>query len=435
MVFASGVARRGFDTQEEFSVDLISSGVRKTSSRFALAAMATCLLLGMTETASAHNGASDHQNNNHRHLCMWKSLSSVYSLETVTSYTGVYSRARSGNNLVCFGEPACSARHGCSPADDWYKRPSTHGTDPGSNPSPPYVSPPKPGEATASNPYPYNGCRPKEVRVLGTNVCRDPDYPGVTTQCPNAVDTFRVTSETTSEWTGRTVNMVVGRQDKNGPVDNERTNPDGYCNCLGSLSAFSKGGHAVCGPSDCENPLVANPDGTPGGQIKKICPPRAPVSSDQQDNNESPPYIRYYDDLVDGSDPLQTVDDDGQYSFLVESALPPIPGATRSPDRSDDWNRIVTSTQIVGLALYGNDQDGPMSCPFPVDDGHTVTFEWPDGISLTLPIEDDPVPFVSENGLRCVISIDQDVDVTYVGTPATVPEGEVRITFSPDIDG
>ena len=424
----------------------------------ALSLLAALAVVLMAPTAEAHNKVYGHQNGTHRHICMWHLNSQRWGLEQVTYYSGVYAVARSGNNLTCngFARPACYTRQ-CSPGDDWYRAPRTQGSDPGTNPHPPQGvdgdgNPLPPSTAVVSK-YPYNTCAEDRVRIPGkSSVESDGCFSSCSVPTGKGIRVFG----SNREFTGSTVTLVLGRQNKNEPlneaacgtkVNSSNCNPLGYCNCPGSYELYKNNqgdGHLMCGPAQCDTSIEGYnfPQGQGDeGVSHNSCSgssgqllPQVVSGQQQADDTEPMPFVRYYDDNVNGEDPLEQVNDDGQYSFLVESELPPLPGTERSLDRSDDWNRVVTSTVAFALALYANDGDGPLPCPFMVEDGHTVEFEWNDGFtSLTLPLASDPAPFVSQNGQRCVIHVDQDQAVTHTGNLATVPSVPVVVTFSPDI--
>ena len=215
---------------------------------------------------------------------------------------------------------------------------------------------------------------------------------------------------------------------------------NGYCSCPNpSHELYTQSDKALCGPPlKDENGNIVNPYPSlvgPGGDpLDDLWASVDPYHTPSGDQLVGPSHEYYYHDLVDGTNDEILVDADGQYSFLVT----PVSG-TGPLERTDDWDRIATSTspQLVGLALRGD--TGALKCPFEVQEGQTINYKWfTAGLelvaSLTLPIENDPAPFVSNNRKRCVIHIDQNQKAYSTGSPTTVPEGEVQVTFTPDIE-
>ena len=87
---------------------------------------------------------------------------------------------------------------------------------------------------------------------------------------------------------------------------------------------------------------------------------------------------------------------------------------------------ISLSSIYKAPALNLYDTSGQTFSCTNVPDGQVVAFEW-DTVSLVLQLSSS---FVSPNGLRCMFNASM---VSSHGDPGTVPAGEVRVIFEPEI--
>ena len=371
-------------------------------------AVLAAFLAIMAMPAEAHNNAKWHDNTNHRHICMWGILKDSWRLETVTSYTGVYSRARSGNDLSC--KPtrplSCPQKYTdgrlCSPSDDWYKSPIGSGS-------------------SVSNRYPANGCsginvnfRSKESPICMSSepsdsyitqtgfVFCDNGYHKEGRQCVadpvgNSCDGSNInyrnecilpqtcTAKTAKvfgsnrQFTGATVNLAIGRQ-----LDRPSPSPEGYCNCPGNYSSYKKGNNDLCGPAQCDRIHDVGWHTSCSGHSGELLPHNN-LQQQVSDESENESWLHHM--LSSGESPVG----EGFYGFN-----------TGSDDRAVDYETIRTMTKSIIVSLTYSDGT-LLSCSFA--EGSTVVFSWESGHVLTFVLRKDAKV---KNGDRCRMKVHTD---------------------------